>query len=143
MRTDLPGRRDPAWFAVVGVLQWLVFAVFVAGALWLAVYAVLGYLQIAIAWVPQIGPVPADPPLPALPAIPWPTALLVGGAVLGVLVALLSGLAARLGARRRASRSRAALRKAVAETARTTVLAEVRGRMSQAQAFAEGVARAQ
>lgn len=142
VRTDLPGRKDPAWFAVVGVLQWLVFAMFVAGALWLGAYAVMGYMQIDIGWVPQIGPVPADPPLPELPAIPWPTALLVGGAVIGVLVALLSGLAARIGASRRRSRSRTALRTSIAETARTSVIAPVRDRMARARAFAEGVARA-
>ena len=142
VRTDLPGRRDPAWFAVVGALQWLVFALFVVGALWLGVYAVLGYLQIDAMWVPQIGPEPADPPLPALPAIPWPTALLVGGAVLGLLVALASSLAARLGARRRAARSRAALRRSIAQTAQQDVVAPVQARMTRARSFAAGIERA-
>src|SRR5690606_39862920 len=118
LRTRLDD-RDGRWFGLVGVLQWLVFAVFAAGVLWLGVYAVLGYLRIEIGWVPQVGPVPADPPLPALPAIPWPTVLLVGGAVLGLLVALLSRAAAAPGARRRAARPRTALRRASTATART------------------------
>lgn len=143
VRTDVASRRDPHWFSLIAALQWLVFAGFVAGALWLGVYAVLGYLQIAAPWVPQVGPVPADPPLPALPAIPWPTALLVGGAVLGILVALLSGLCARIGARRRASRARAALRRSITETTRRTVLAPLSGRVTHARAFVDGIALAQ
>ena len=138
LRTRLDD-RDGRWFGLVGVLQWLVFAVFAAGVLWLGVYAVLGYLRIEIGWVPQVGPVPADPPLPALPAIPWPTVLLVGGAVLGLLVALLSRAAAALGARRRAARTRTALRRSITETARTGVLAEVAARAATAREFADGV----
>lgn len=143
VRTELDGRQDPFWFRLIGVLQWLVFAVFLTGALWLGVYALLGYLRIDAPWVPQIGPVPAEPPLPAFPAIPWPTALLIGGAVLGILVALLSGLGARLGARRRSARTRAALRRSIAETARRTVLAPVTERAADARSFADGIALAQ
>ncbi|WP_420110822.1 GTPase [Pseudactinotalea sp.] len=143
VRTELAGRRDPRWFGLIGVLQWLVFATFLTGALWLGVYALLGYLRIDAPWVPQIGPVPADPPLPAFPAIPWPTALLVGGAVLGILVALLSGLAARLGARRRAARTRAALRRSITATAQSSVLSPLASRVAHARAFAEGIALAQ
>jgi hypothetical protein len=143
VRTELSGREDPRWFGLIGALQWLVFAAFLAGALWLGAYAVLGYLRIEATWVPQVGPVPADPPLPGFPAIPWPTALLVGGAVLGILVALLSGLCARLGARRRSARTRAALRRSVSETAHRTVLVPVAERVARARAFADGIALAQ
>ena len=143
VRTELSGRENPRWFGLIGALQWLVFAAFVAGALWLGAYAVLGYLRIEAPWVPQIGPVPADPPLPGFPAIPWPTALLVGGGVLGILVALLSGLCARLGARRRSARTRAALRRSVAQTAHRTVLVPVAERVERARAFADGIALAQ
>jgi GTP-binding protein EngB required for normal cell division len=143
VRTDVTSRRDPRWFGLIGALQWLVFAAFVVGALWLGVYAVLGYLQIPAPWVPQIGPVPAEPPLPALPAVPWPTALLIGGAVLGILVALLSGLCARVAASRRASRARAALRRSIAETAQRTVLAPLTARVAHARAFREGIVLAQ
>ena len=31
VRTDLPGRTDPRWFAAVGALQWVVFALFIGG----------------------------------------------------------------------------------------------------------------
>lgn len=143
VRTELVGRRDPRWFGLIGVLQWLVFATFLTGALWLGVYALLGYLRIDAPWVPQIGPVPADPPLPAFPAIPWPTALLVGGAVLGIIVAMLSGLAARLGARRRAARTRAALRRSITATTQTSVLSPVTARVAHARSFADGIALAQ
>ena len=143
VRTELDGRHDPRWFGLIGALQWSVFAAFIAGALWLGVYALLGYLRIDAPWVPQIGPAPADPPLPALPAIPWPTALLVGGAVLGIAVALLSGLCARLGARRRTRRTRAALRRSIAVTAERAVLAPVTERVAHARTFAEGIAQAQ
>ncbi len=142
VRTPLDGRTNPRWFGLVGAWQWLVFALFVAGVLWLGGYALLGYLRIPVTWVPQVGPVPADPPLPALPAIPWATVLLVGGAVLGIVVALLSALAARAGAARRARRTRAALRAAVAQTATTVVLHELDRRRDVVGTFATAVATA-
>lgn len=142
VRTKIDGRTNPAWFRAVGLWQWLALAVAIAGALWLGVYAVLGYMRIEASWVPQLGPVPANPPLPELPAIPWPTALLVVGVVVGLVTALVSGLAARVGARRRSRRTRAALRASLTQVAREQVLAPVQARVAQAQAFADGVKRA-
>lgn len=134
VRTTLQ-RPDPRWFTLVGALQWLIFAAFVAGALWLAVYAVLGYLQIDTGPVPVIGPVPADPPLPPLPAIAWPTALLVGGAVAGILVALTSGLLARATAFTRRRRARVALRRSVALIAQEHILGKLRRRLEVAATY--------
>ncbi|WP_327089108.1 50S ribosome-binding GTPase [Nonomuraea sp. NBC_01738] len=74
--------RDPRWWRVAGVVQWAVFATAVAGALWLGVLFGIDYLRLP------------EPPTPTLLEIPWPTVLLVGGAVAGVVVALLSRLAA-------------------------------------------------
>ena len=60
----------------------------VAGLLWLALVAVLGWFALPVD-VPFWGPVPI------------PLALLVGGLVAGLLLALLAAVIARVGARRR------------------------------------------
>ena len=137
--TELEGRTDPGWFRAVGVLQWLVFTVLAAGALWLGVVALLGYLRVPVPWVPQIGPVLPDPPLPELPAVPWPTALLIVGGILGLLISLTSAIAARVGANRRARRTRSALMRAIEEAAGRLVLDPVRERTADARSFAAGI----
>lgn len=108
----LPGRR-PAWWSAVGALQWLLLAVLVGGAVWLGALAVLASLQL---------PVP-DPP--RWGDVPWPTVLLVGGAALGVVVAVLARLLVGAGARRRAGRARTRLRRAVEDVADVAVVTPV------------------
>lgn len=109
-RTPLLPRRSPWWWRAVGGLQWLLLAAAVVGGLWLAGLAPMGYLRLPEPDVPQWGPFPV------------PTALLLGGAVGRVLVALLAGLAARLGARRRARAAGRRLRAEVAQVARALVV---------------------
>ncbi|MET1060174.1 MAG: YfjP family GTPase [Nocardioides sp.] len=75
-QTDLGATRLPWWAGLVRVLQWLLILAAVAGAVWLGSLAVVGYLQ-----MPQ-------PSLPSVVGIPVPTLLLVGGAGLGILLAL-------------------------------------------------------
>lgn len=140
--TVIPGRADPVWFRAVGALQWLAFAVLIVGAGWLGVLAAMGYLRLPVTWVPQIGPVPANPPLPELPAIPWPTALLVLGLVFGLLIALTSRIAAAIGARRHARRARAVLIRAVDERTSALVLAPLTLRLAHASHYRAGISAA-
>lgn len=80
--------RAPAWWTVLGFLQVVLALLAVAGLLWLALVAVLGWLAMPVD-VPFWGPVPI------------PLMLLVGGLVGGLLLALVARVAARVGARRR------------------------------------------
>ncbi|ADL43721.1 GTPase [Micromonospora aurantiaca (nom. illeg.)] len=91
--TDLGMDRRPGWWRVVGVLQWVVTLAALAGLVWL----LLGYA------VRLLGLPPLEHP--TLGVVPWPTVLLLGGLLAGLLVAAVTrpvvGWAARR-ARRRA-----------------------------------------
>lgn len=111
--TRLDSQGVPRWWHAVGVLQWLLLAAAVAGAAWLGLVALLGYLGL-----PQPG-------VPTLGRVPWPTALLLGGVLAGLVVSGLAGLAARGGARRRAGKVRKRLRESVGRVADEVVVAPV------------------
>ncbi|MEU4699919.1 GTPase family protein [Nonomuraea dietziae] len=123
--------RRPRWWAVIGGLQWMVFAATVLGAVWLSVLFVLTYLRLP------------DPPLPTVVEVPWPTVLLIGGAVAGVLIALLSRIAAWAGGHRRARKVAKALREGVGEVGGRLVLGPVSEELDRYRSFTEalGVAR--
>ncbi|MGW0192557.1 YfjP family GTPase [Nonomuraea sp. NPDC003201] len=128
--TSAGATRRPRWWRAVNVLQWLVFAAMLAGALWLGGLFGMDYLRL-----PQ-------PPLPTVGVVPWPTVLLVGGALAGVLIALLSRLAAWAGGRRRARRTARALRTAVGRVGDDLVLAPVRAELGRYARFTEALTRA-
>ncbi|MFC0100833.1 GTPase [Micromonospora marina] len=91
--TDLGMDRRPAWWRVVGVLQWVVTLAALAGLAWL----LLGY-ALRLLGLPELEH-------PTLGVVPWPTVLLLGGLLAGLVVAAVTrpvvGWAARR-ARRRA-----------------------------------------
>ncbi|MEU8267241.1 GTPase [Sphaerisporangium sp. NPDC049002] len=122
--TSVSSGRRPRWWRAVGLLQWLLFATLLAGVLWLSGLFLLEYLRF-----PEL-------PTPTLGEVPWPTVLLGGGALAGLLVALLSRAAAALGARRRARRARRALWASVDTVGREMVLDPVRDELSRVQRFA-------
>jgi GTP-binding protein EngB required for normal cell division len=107
--TPLIGDRPAAWARVLGVVQGVLLAAAGAGALWLGVLALLAYLQLPVPRTPEWGPLPA------------PTALLGGGLLAGVLLALLAALLARVAAARRVRLARRRLHAAVADVARRRV----------------------
>ena len=76
--TDLGMNRRPAWWRVVGAIQWLVTLAAVGGLVWLVLGYALRFLGL--------------PPLeyPKLGEVPWPTVLLLGGLLAGLLVAALT-----------------------------------------------------
>ncbi|MFI6927547.1 GTPase [Nonomuraea spiralis] len=126
-RTATGATRRPRWWRMVNVLQWMVFAAMAAGALWLGVLFGMDYLRL-----PQ-------PPLPTVGAVPWPTVLLAGGALAGVLIAMLSRLAAWAGGRRRARRTARALRAAIGQVGEEYVLAPVAAELARYTHFTEAV----
>ncbi|WP_084964524.1 GTPase [Thermoactinospora rubra] len=128
--TVLAGTRRPRWWRFVGAVQWLLLATMLAGILWLTVLFVMDYALLP------------EPPTPTVWEVPWPTALVLGGVVAGLLVALLSRLAAWLGGRRRARKTSRALHAAIAEVARDYVLMPAEEERARYEAFEQAVARA-
>jgi energy-coupling factor transporter ATP-binding protein EcfA2/uncharacterized integral membrane protein len=111
--------KRPAWWAIVGAVQWVVFLAMVGGLLWLAVLFGLEYFQ-----------VPTEIITPEWEGWPYPTLLAVGGAALGLLIGLLSRLGAMLGARRRARLTRKALFEEVEAVADAYVLRPIESELN-------------
>ncbi|HZI96522.1 MAG TPA: YfjP family GTPase [Actinomycetales bacterium] len=109
---DLEHRR-PLWWPVFGLVQVLLALAAVAGFLWLGALFVIGWLQLPELETPRLG------------SLPWPTVLLVGGLVTGLVLALVGGRLASFGARRRRRRVGKRLRAAVREVAASRVLGPV------------------
>ncbi len=86
----------PRWWRWVGGLQRVLAIAAAAGAMWLLVLAVLGYLM-----------VPSEDLTPHVGSWPVPTLLLLGGGTAGLVAAWIARIAAAAGARRRAHRATA------------------------------------
>ena len=108
--TDVKANTRAWWWPVFSVIQWLALLVSVGGLLWLGVLAGLGYFQMPV------------PEAPRVEGWPVPTLLVIGGLVLGTVLALTSKFIAAAGAVRRASRARRRLRESVGAVAQTLVL---------------------
>ncbi|WP_283135308.1 GTPase [Rhizohabitans arisaemae] len=128
--TELEAGRRPLWWRVAGPLQWLVFAAMVAGALWLGALFLLGYLRLP------------EPPNPTFGELPWPTTLLIGGALAGVILALICRFIAYVGGRRRRRRVERRLYKAVEQVAEDLVLTPVAAERDRYRRFCELVTAA-
>ncbi|MDT0353198.1 GTPase [Pseudonocardia charpentierae] len=126
--TDLGLSRKPLWWRAFGLLQMLLAATAIAGALWLAGLYALTVLRLPEPEPPQIG------------IVPLPTVLLIGGLLAGVVLALLARALAVLGARRRRARAEARLRESVADVAENLVLSPVRAELAAYSALREAVA---
>jgi hypothetical protein len=109
---DLRMAAGPRWWSAARWLQRALAVVALAGVLWLAVLAGLGYLQLGDAV-----------PTPDVRGIPVPTALLVGGLFAGIVFATVARLINRWGARRRARRARRALDARIQHVADELVIA--------------------
>ncbi|MDO8121104.1 GTPase [Isoptericola sp. b490] len=128
--TPVVAGRTPLWWRAVGALQWLVLVLAIVGVGWLAALAGMGALRL---------PVP-DPP--RWGALPVPTALALGGALLGLLLAGVARLAAGVGARRAGGRAAARLHDAVARVADARVVAPVADVVARHQACRAAATRA-
>ncbi len=122
--------KAPRWWRVAGTAQWLTVAAMAAGAIWLLVRFALTYLML-----PEL-------PTPTVGRAPWPTVLLLGGALAGVLIALLCRLFAWAGGRRRARRAAKTLRAGVERVAAELVVAPARDELDRYARFADRVSLA-
>jgi GTP-binding protein EngB required for normal cell division len=128
--TDLGVSRTPLWWRAVRVVQWLLVLVALAGGLWLAGLAVMGYLQ-----MPAFG-------TPDYRGVPVPTLMLVGGVVVGVLIALLCRLLVGLSARAKARSAERRLRAAIGEVTERLVIAPIEAEVEAYRATGHGIAAA-
>lgn len=112
--TDLGMRRSPLWWHVVGGVQWLCTIAAFVGLGWLAGGYAIRALGLPALVYPKVG------------EVPLPTLMLLGGLLLGLLVALLMRPVVNLGGRRARRRAEQRLRAAVTEVAREQVVAPVR-----------------
>ena len=103
-QVDYGAWKRPAWWSVANVLQWVTALTALIGGLWLAAIHVLeDYLLIISIDVPRWG------------RVPWPTILLLGGLLIGLVLAWVGTFLARLQARRHSRRISDHLRRATDE----------------------------
>jgi GTP-binding protein EngB required for normal cell division len=121
----------PRWWSVASLMQKVLVLAVLAGALWLLVLAVLGYLR-----------VDEVVPLPETYGIPIPTWLLAGGALAGIALAFLARLANGGGARRRARAAARSLRARVEDVGEELVVAPVEAELDAERRLCEAVASA-
>ena len=116
--TDLGVTRTPLWWRIAKLLQVLFALALLTGLLWLAVLAVLGYLQVP------------TPDAPEQYGLPLPTLLLIlglgGGLALAVVGRFVNGLVAKSRARSAERR----LRSAIAEVTDDLVLQPIESELS-------------
>ena len=120
----------PGWCKAVRGLQWLLIVVALVGAVWLAVLAVLGYLQLS------------TPDAPSSGGLPLPTALLLGGVAAGFLLAIVSRVLVGLSARSRARAAEKRLRNAIGEVTERMILQPIDTELDAYRRAREGLQRA-
>jgi GTP-binding protein EngB required for normal cell division len=129
-RTPLVAPRDPRWWSVFGVLQWVLFAVALAGGLWLLALAALAYFQFHVGAAPSVE------------GVPVPTLLLIVGLLGGVVLAFFGRLLARTSANRAARAARAALRAEVEVVAQHEIAEPVATELATVEQFRSALSTA-
>jgi hypothetical protein len=119
------------WWSLVGVLQRALALIAAAGALWLGIIVGLGFLQLEDAL-----------PLPKLEGLPVPTLLLVGGLVLGLLIAWVARVVNGVGARRRAAKAARTLRARVEAVADELVVEPIEAELEARERLCGALATA-
>jgi predicted GTPase len=121
--TDLGVSRTPIWWRVARLLQVLLAATMLVGALWLGLIAVLGYLQLPLLF-----------DTPEQYGLPLPTLLLLVGVVGGIALAVVGRFVNGLVARGRARTAERRLRSAIGGVTDELVVAPIDHEL---QAYAE------
>jgi len=104
--------RNPLWWTVFGLLQWVFVLAATIGVIWLAVLAVLDALQLHV-------------DAPGIGRLAYPLLLLAGGLFVGFLLSLGARALGRVGGRRRKALVASRLREAVSQVARDGLVAPV------------------
>lgn len=119
----------PRWWGLFAWLQRILALVAAAGAVWLLVLLVLDWLR-----------VPSDRVTPEIGGWPLPTVLLLGGAVLGLVIAAISRGIANLGAKQRGRRAAKEIATAIERVAEQRVVAPVNAELARWSEIADAVA---
>ncbi|GAA2850926.1 GTPase [Paenarthrobacter ilicis] len=120
---DLKTTRRPLWWFLFNTVQWLALLLAVGGLLWLGVLAALGYFQLPV------------PEVPRTEGWPWPTLMVAGGVLLGILLAMTGRVLGGWAARAKASAASRRLKSAVAEVARERIVEPVEVEIARLKAF--------
>ena len=124
--------REPIWWRMARFAQLLLALTAVVGFLWLALYVVLGWLQLdTVVGAP-----------PTWGVVPVPVVLLFGGVLMGWLLAVLSAALARSRARRRGRMMDARLRDSISAAAGEQILEPVQRVLDRHAATRVALARA-
>jgi GTP-binding protein EngB required for normal cell division len=128
--TELNVDRMPLWAGLVRVLQWLLLLAALAGLLWSALLLADPWLGVDRPHTPDVG------------GFPVPVLLLLGGVVLGLLLALLCRLLVGATTRSRARVADRRPRSAISAVAEELVVVPVRAELMAYDTVREGLARA-
>lgn len=121
--TDLKATKRPLWWMLFNTLQGLALLLAVGGLGWLGVLAVLGYFQMPV------------PEVPRTEGWPWPTLMVAGGVVLGIVLAISGRILGGWAARVRASGAAKRLKAAVAAVAEQRIVEPVEVEITRLKAF--------
>ncbi|WP_374456323.1 YfjP family GTPase [Nocardioides sp.] len=128
--TDLGAAKIPVWAGLVRVLQYLLILSAIVGAGWLALLALGSYARLP------------EPPTPEVGAFPVPTLLLIGGIVLGLLLALVCRWLVSMTARSRARAADKRLRDAISAVSAEVVVEPIQAELASYAAVRDGLAAA-
>ena len=107
--------KRPVWWKAANVLQWVTALAALIGGLWLvAIHVLEDYLLLISIDVPRWG------------TVPWPTVLLLGGLLIGLVLAGLGTLLSGLQARRHRRRIIERLRRATDEVVNAELIEPLR-----------------
>ena len=128
--TDLGATKIPVWAGLVRILQYALILSAIVGAGWLALLAFGAYARLP------------EPPTPEVGAFPLPTLLLLGGIVLGLVLALVCRWLVAATARKRARAADRRLRTAISEVSAEMVVAPIEAELASYSAVREGLTSA-
>ncbi|CUR56436.1 Putative ABC transporter; GTP-binding protein HSR1-related protein [metagenome] len=128
--TDLGTTRIPVWAGLVRVLQYLLILSALVGAGWLALLALGSYARLP------------EPPTPEVGAFPVPTLLLLGGILLGLLLALVCRWLVSLTAKSRARAADKRLRDAISEVSAEVVVEPIQAELASYASVRDGLSAA-
>ncbi|MDR6435999.1 GTP-binding protein EngB required for normal cell division [Paenarthrobacter nicotinovorans] len=121
--TDLKATQRPLWWVLFNTLQWLALVLAVGGLGWLGVLAALGYFQMPV------------PEVPRTEGWPWPTLMVAGGVLLGIVLAIAGRIVGGWAAKARAARAAKRLKAAVAGVAGRRIVEPVDVEITRLKAF--------
>ena len=127
--TDLGAAKIPVWAGIVRVVQWLLILAALTGGVWLAALAVMNYLDMT------------TPDTPTWQGIALPLWMIIGGIVVGVVLALFCRILVSSTAKNRAAAADRRLRAAISEVSDELVIAPIKAELAAYTTVRDGLAQ--